>query len=106
MANIGTFTGSLTKELKGSIHTLALNVENVRITPELNSAEDAPSHRIMVGKVMIGAAWSKVAKNGTVYLSVKFEEPSIPTFYASLFVSRDTDEEFDLVWNAPLKAAA
>ncbi len=78
----------------------------MRITLKLNSAEDAPSHRIMVDKVMIGAAWSKVAKNGTVYLSVKFEEPSIPTFYALIFARRDRDEEFGVVWNAPLKAAA
>ncbi len=56
MANIGSFkkTGN---DYTGSITTLSLQAKNVRIVPEENRSNDnAPTHRVYVGKAEIGAA--------------------------------------------------
>ena len=56
MANIGTFKKSGTDYL-GEIVTLSVQTKNVRIVPEATRASDnAPSHRIFVGRAEIGAA--------------------------------------------------
>jgi len=50
MANIGSFkkTGN---DYTGSITTLSLQAKNVRIVPEeTRSNDNAPSHRVYVGK--------------------------------------------------------
>ena len=59
MATIGTFKKS-GDELHGEIVTLNVKARNVRIVPEANRPNDnAPSHRIFVGRAEFGAAWSK-----------------------------------------------
>ena len=76
MATIGTFKKSGT-ELQGEIVTLSVQTKNVRIVPEPNRAsENAPSHRIFVGRAEIGAAWSKRSAEDRDYLSVKLDDPS------------------------------
>ena len=58
MATIGTFkkTGS---EYVGEIVTLSVQAKAVRIVPEDSTPNDnAPSHRVFVGRAEIGAAWS------------------------------------------------
>lgn len=56
MANIGSFKKS-GSEFQGEIVTLSVQTKNVRIVPESNRANDnAPSHRVYVGRAEIGAA--------------------------------------------------
>ncbi|WP_235075540.1 DUF736 domain-containing protein, partial [Asaia sp. SF2.1] len=43
-------------------------------TTRLN--ENAPSHRVFVGRVEIGAAWSRRSNEGRDYLSLKLDDPS------------------------------
>ena len=58
MADIGSFKKS-GSEFQGEIVTLSVQTKNVRIVPEANRANDnAPSHRVFVGRAEIGAAWS------------------------------------------------
>ena len=52
----------------GDIVTLSLQAKNVRIVPENRSNENGPSHRVFVGRVEIGAAWSKRSNEGRDYL--------------------------------------
>jgi uncharacterized protein (DUF736 family) len=60
MATIGTFKKTGSNEFTGAIVTLSVQAKNVRIVPETNrSGENSPSHRVYVGRVEIGAAWSK-----------------------------------------------
>ena len=60
--SIGTFKKS-GHEFQGEIVTLSVQAKGVRIVPETNRASDnAPSHRVYVGRVEIGAAWSKRSK--------------------------------------------
>jgi len=59
MATIGTFKKS-GSEFQGEIVTLSVQAKGVRIVPEAHRASDnAPSHRVFVGRAEIGAAWSK-----------------------------------------------
>ena len=68
MATIGTFKKS-GNEFTGEIVTLSLQAKNVRIAPDSRaSGDNAPSHRVFVGRVEIGAAWAKKSNEGRDYL--------------------------------------
>ncbi len=99
MANIGSFKKS-GSEFQGEIVTLSVQTKNVRIVPEANPARDnAPSHRVFVGRAEIGAAWSKRSNEGRDYLSVKLDDPSFNApIYANLFDDEDGDG-FTLIWS-------
>ena len=104
MANIGTFKKS-GNEFQGQIVTLSVQTKNVRIVPEANRANDnAPSHRVYVGRAEIGAAWSKTSNEGRDYLSVKLDDPSFNApIYANLFDDEDADT-YTLIWSRGRKA--
>ncbi len=69
MANIGSFKKS-GNEYQGEIVTLSVQTKGVRIVPEANRSNDnAPSHRVFVGRAEIGAAWSKRSNEGSVSAS-------------------------------------
>ena len=106
MATIGTFKKS-GAEFLGQIVTLNVQTKNVRITPEANrTSENAPSHRIFVGRAEVGAAWSKRSNEGRDYLSVKLDDPSFTApIYASLFDDED-GETSTLIWSRSRKANA
>ncbi len=99
MATIGTFKKS-GAEFLGQIVTLNVQTKNVRITPEANrTSENAPSHRIFVGRAEVGAAWSKRSAEQRDYLSVKLDDPSFNApIYANLFSDED-GEGFTLIWS-------
>ena len=76
MANIGSFKKS-GNEYQGEIVTLSVQTKGVRIVPEANRSNDnAPSHRVFVGRAEIGAAWSKRSTEGRDYLSLNLDDPS------------------------------
>ncbi len=99
MANIGSFKKS-GQEFQGEIVTLSLQTKGVRIVPETNQTnENAPSHRVYVGRAEIGAAWSKRSSEGRDYLSVKLDDPSFNApILANLFDDEDA-ETFTLIWS-------
>ena len=101
MANIGTFKKSATG-FQGEIVTLSVQAKGVRITAEDNrSNENAPSHRVYVGRAEIGAAWTKRSAEGRDYLAVKLDDPSFNApIYANLFDDED-GESFNLIWSRP-----
>ena len=103
MATIGTFKKSGT-EYQGEIVTLNVQAKNVRIVPETGPAsENAPSHRVFVGRVEIGAAWSKQSAEKRSYLSVKLDDPSFNApIYANLFDDEDGDG-YSLIWSRPTR---
>jgi uncharacterized protein (DUF736 family) len=99
MATIGTFqqTGN---DFSGEIVTLSLQTKNVRIVSDTRSGgENAPSHRVFVGRIEIGAAWSKQSNEGRKYLGLKLDDPS---FTAPLYANLVEDEDgkaFSLIWS-------
>ena len=107
MATIGSFKKSGQGEFQGEIVTLSVQAKGVRIVPETNRTSDnAPSHRVYVGRVDIGAAWSKRSSEGRDYLSVKLDDPSFAQpIYASLFDAED-GAGYSLIWSRIRKASA
>ena len=103
MANIGSFKKSGT-EIQGEIVTLSFQAKGVRIVPENTKSNDnAPSHRIYVGRAEIGAAWSKRSNEGRDYLSVKLDDPSFNApIFANLFDDED-GEGYTLIWSRARK---
>ena len=99
MASIGSFK-KVGNEFQGEIVTLSVQTKGVRIVQETSRANDnAPSHRVYVGRAEIGAAWSKRSNEGRDYLSVKLDDPS---FNAPIYANLFDDEEGDghtLIWS-------
>jgi uncharacterized protein (DUF736 family) len=99
MATIGTFTNEFS-EFHGEIVTLSVQAKGVRIVPDQRATgENAPSHRVLVGRVEIGAAWSKRSNEGRDYLGLKLDDPSFTApIFASLFADED-GKTFNLIWS-------
>jgi uncharacterized protein (DUF736 family) len=104
MANIGSFKKVGSSEFQGEIVTMSVQTKGVRIVPESNRSNDnAPSHRVYVGRAEIGAAWSKRSEEGRDYLSLKLDDPSFNApIYANLFNDEDGDG-YTLIWSRPRK---
>ena len=102
MATIGTFKKTGNNEFTGEIVTLSLQTKNVRVVPEANrSGDNAPSHRVFVGRVEIGAAWAKRSNEGRDYLGLKLDDPSFTApIYANLFDDEE-GEGHSLIWSRP-----
>ena len=103
MANICSFK-KVGSEYQGEIVTLSVQTKGVRIVAETNRSNDnAPSHRVYVGRAEIGAAWSKRSEEGRDYLSLKLDDPSFTApIYANLFNDED-GEGYTLIWSRPRK---
>ncbi|MER9333943.1 DUF736 domain-containing protein [Mesorhizobium sp. M0293] len=102
MATIGTFKKTTANEFIGEIVTLSVQAKNVRIAPDTRATgENAPSHRVLVGRAEIGAAWSKTSNEGRDYLGLKLDDPSFNApIYANLFDDEE-GEGFSLIWSRP-----
>ena len=102
MATIGTFKKTGNNEFTGEIVTLSVQAKNVRIVRETShSGENAPSHRVYIGRVEIGAAWSKRSGEGRDYLGLKLDDPSSNApIFANLFDDED-GEGYSLIWSRP-----
>jgi len=103
MATIGTFK-KVGNDFQGEIIALSLQAKGVRIVAEPNRAsENAPSHRIYVGRAEVGAAWPKRSEEGRDYLSLKLDDPSFNApIYANLF-NDEGGEGYTLLWSRPRK---
>jgi len=101
MAKIGTFK-KVSGEFRGQITTLTLQLKAVRIVPDEEATGNAPTHRVYVGEVEVGAGWPKRGNDDRPYLSLKLDDPSfVAPIYAQL---REGDEgEFSLTWNRPAR---
>ncbi|MDK1389726.1 DUF736 domain-containing protein [Sinorhizobium sp. 8-89] len=99
MTTIGTFKKS-GNEFVGEIVTLSVQAKNVRIAPEAGSVgNNAPSHRVFVGRAEIGAAWTKRSNEGRDYLGLKLDDPSFSApIYANLFNDED-GKGWSLIWS-------
>jgi uncharacterized protein (DUF736 family) len=102
MATIGTFQQSNNNEFSGEIVTLSLQAKKVRIVPDTRaSGENTPSHRVFVGRIEIGAAWSKQSSEGRNYLGLKLDDPSFTApIYANLVEDED-GQNYSLIWSRP-----
>ncbi len=102
MATIGTFKKTGANEFSGEIVTLSVQAKGVRIVPDTRATgENAPSHRVVVGRAEIGAAWSKRSNEGRDYLGLKLDDPcfNVP-IYANLIHDED-GKGYGLIWSRP-----
>jgi uncharacterized protein (DUF736 family) len=101
MAKIGNFK-KVSGEFRGKIGTLALQAKSIRIAAEQSVGSNAPSHRLFVGDVEIGAAWEKRTQDDRPYLSIKLDDPSfVAPIFAQLFEAEDGS--YDLIWSRPAR---
>ena len=102
MATIGTFKKS-GNGFVGDITTLSVQAQNVRITPveTRSSNEKAPTHRVLVGRAEIGAAWAKQSGEGRDYLSVKLDDPSFNAAITANLFDDDGGDTYSLIWSRP-----
>ncbi|MGY3138396.1 uncharacterized protein (DUF736 family) [Bradyrhizobium sp. USDA 4501] len=102
MATIGTFKKTGNNEFTGEIVTLSVQARNVRIVPDQRATgENAPGHRVQVGRAEIGGASSKTSNEGRDYLGLKLDDPSFNApIYANLFNDEDGDTH-SLIWSRP-----
>jgi uncharacterized protein (DUF736 family) len=102
MATIGTFKKVGDNDYQGEIFTLSLRATSVRIVSVSRTNDNAPSHRVHIGRVEIGAGWAKRSEEtGRDYLSVKLDDPSFNApIYANLF-NDEGSETFSLIWSRP-----
>ena len=97
MARIGTFK-KVSGEYRGPQYYIGAYPNCFRITPEKDPSGNAPSHRVFIGDVEVGAAWEKLTQDQRPYLSVKLDDPSFTApIFAQLFAGEDG--EHDLVWS-------
>jgi uncharacterized protein (DUF736 family) len=91
------------QRVTGEIVTLSIQAKNVRIVPEPNRANDnAPSHRVFVGRAEIGAAWEKRSSERRDYLGLKLDDPSFTApIYANLIQDDDGTDSYSLIWSRP-----
>jgi len=105
MATIGTFKTNGTNEFIGEIVTLSLMAKNVRIARDTRcTSENAPSHRVKLGRVDLGAGWTKRSEKERDYLSIKLDDPSFKAPIYAALVQDESDESGDtysLVWSRP-----
>ncbi|MDP9412948.1 MAG: DUF736 domain-containing protein [Pseudomonadota bacterium] len=80
--------------------TLSVQAKGVRIIPQDTRGNDnAPSHRVFVGRAEIGAAWEKRSNEGRDYLALKLDDPSFTApIYANLFDKEGADT-YSLIWS-------
>jgi uncharacterized protein (DUF736 family) len=96
MAQIGSFTRS-DDGFNGTIHTLTLNIRARFVPAEASQNDKAPDLRVLSGSIEIGAAWKRTSKEGTVYHSVKLDDPSFPApIFANLV---EVETGYALVWS-------
>ena len=102
MATINTYKKTVSNEFTGEIVTLTVQAKGVRIVPDTRATgENAPSHRVLVGRAEIGAAWTKRSNEGRDYLGLKLDDPSFNSpIYANLFDDEDADT-YSLIWSRP-----
>ncbi|WP_426265212.1 DUF736 domain-containing protein [Sphingomonas sp. PWP1-2] len=104
MATIGSFK-KVGLEYQGEIVSLGVQARGVRIVPEDNRQnENAPTHRVFVGRAEIGAAWAKTSAAQRDYLSVKLDDPSFTApIFANLF-DDEGEDTYSLIWSRQSRA--
>ena len=110
MAKIGRFK-KVGDEFHGSILTLSVQHEGVRIVPTRLRHEAGkttpPSHLVYAGEAEVGTGWAKQTERGDQFISLKIDDPS---FYAPIYPTLILDEghtDWVAIWSrASAKAAA
>ena len=108
---IGNFTFNQARDTyTGELATLTVAARKVVFQPNEAKTDKAPSYRVIgpgkTGDIELGAAWKKRSEEGREYLSVKLDDPALPTpINCALVTSADHPEGFILVWSRDSRKA-
>ncbi|MCW6511884.1 DUF736 domain-containing protein [Lichenifustis flavocetrariae] len=98
MTTIGTFKAQ-GNEFSGSICTLTIRANDIRIVPVTRGSENGPSHRVHAGAIEIGAAWAKRSREGRPYLSVLLDDPSLMSPVYACLLADENGKGHSLLWS-------
>lgn len=101
MSAIGYVTKLNDGSFKGNIRTLTVSAK-ITILPIASPSPKGPHFRIFAdGNVELGAAWNKVSKQGTEYISLVLRDPSFGTIYGNLgpAAGQDDEDTYAIIWN-------
>jgi uncharacterized protein (DUF736 family) len=80
----------------GELRTLTVRAKIEIVPNEKRTGEKSPTHRVLAGGVEIGAGWTKTAKSGNDYISVRIDDPALAApIYAALVATKSGPA---LVW--------
>lgn len=100
MTTIGKFDKSGNNEYRGTIATQNFQSNDVRIVPVTQRLGDnAPSHRVFVGEVEIGAAWMKRSAQGIDYIGLSLDDPSLTATINADLVKDGEGDRYRLIWS-------
>jgi uncharacterized protein (DUF736 family) len=103
MAIIGTFKAT-EKGYAGSIETLSLKADII-IESASKKNDNQPDYRVFHAapgfKSDIGAAWKKTSREGSQYLSVSIDDPSLPGRISCRLVKTGAEHGHTLFWERP-----
>src|ERR1700686_1639539 len=86
----------------GVIKTLTFKTEAV-FEPIEKKSEKSPDYRVTTGPTDIGVAWKKTSEAGNAYLSVRLDDPTLPSSVSCALVKTGIEHSFTLVWEPPRK---
>ena len=103
MAIIGTFK-TTENGYAGTIETLALRAD-ISIEAASKKNDNQPDYRVFhVTEDFtsdIGAAWKKTSREGSQYLSVSIDDPSLPEKISCRLVKTGAEHGHTLYWDRP-----
>lgn len=82
---------------KGVIRTLTFTTEAI-FEPAEKKSDNSPDFRIGNGATEIGVAWKETSEAGNAYLSVRLEDPTLPTSINCALVKTGAEHGHSLVW--------
>jgi uncharacterized protein (DUF736 family) len=105
VARIGDFDRKTPDEeiFEGHVHTLALDIPLRFVpNPDTDSGGAVPNLIGFSGVAEVAAAWRREKDDGTVFYSVRIDDPSLPgPINAALFRSRLAGHRYELMWHRP-----
>lgn len=90
----------------GTIRTLSLNARVRIVANDQKHTAGAPDFRVLAGLSEIGAAWRKTAEDQSSYLSVRLDDPSLPTPIRAALIEKTEDGVLRLLWRREKREAA
>ncbi|MGF1475923.1 MAG: DUF736 domain-containing protein [Geminicoccaceae bacterium] len=92
---IGSFTDG-EKGFRGTIRTLSVETKASLVRNE-EPGGNGPQFRLFAGQLEIGAAWARTSQAGNSYLSVTFDDPSLPA-PVNANLTKGRDGKHILIW--------
>lgn len=101
MPVIGTFTRAKDGGFEGTIRTLTIELKARFVPNDNRTGDSSPAFRVFAGRSEIGAAWAARTdgENSREYLSVKLDDPCLPSAIQAALFEDPEKGSAHLVWS-------